>query len=171
MSRDGSISDFFVNDDYLAWSSLYALSDPLTTEHEFSIDIPSTPHFACAFDSKVTMRQFFISRGQTCTQLHRDRFDNAYLCIRGRRKWTFCDAAHHWLESEPGSVSASLQPQVELGLRVESQPSCAFVAEQQRVQAVRVTSNDLYRKGVEKKVHYWKESVEVKSEPSNSTQT
>ena len=49
--------------------------------------------------------QFFVSRGPTTTQLHRDAFANCYVCLHGERTWTVAHADHAYLERSPGSVS------------------------------------------------------------------
>ena len=54
-------------------------------------------------------RQLFCSVGETRTQLHRDCFDNLYLCCFGARRWRVAHGGHGAaLEREPGSVSARL---------------------------------------------------------------
>ncbi|KAH8072375.1 phytanoyl-CoA dioxygenase [Aureococcus anophagefferens] len=53
-------------------------------------------------------RQLFVSRGATTTQVHRDAYDNVYVCLRGERNWRLAHADHGpYVERSPGSVSAA----------------------------------------------------------------
>ena len=58
---------------------------------------------------KVKQRQLFVSFGPCQTQLHRDCFDNFYVCAFGLRRWTLLPP-NESLAREAGSVSASLSP-------------------------------------------------------------
>lgn len=57
----------------------------------------------------VKQRQLFVSFGPCQTQLHRDCFDNFYLCAFGERQWTLVPPNNE-LQREAGSVSASISP-------------------------------------------------------------
>ena len=74
--------------------------------------VPSQPSFFSAIpDLKPVMCQFFLSVGQTRTQLHRDIYDNIYCCLHGQRRWLIAHAGHReYVEDGPGSVSARFQP-------------------------------------------------------------
>lgn len=53
------------------------------------------------------MHQLFVSVGKTRTQLHRDHFDNLFLCLSGTRHWRLADPEHSGrVQLEEGSVSA-----------------------------------------------------------------
>lgn len=58
---------------------------------------------------EVKQRQLFVSFGPCQTQLHRDCFDNFYLCAFGERQWTLVPPNNE-LQREAGSVSASISP-------------------------------------------------------------
>ena len=57
----------------------------------------------------VKQRQLFVSFGPCQTQLHRDCFDNFYLCAFGERQWSLVPP-NDGLQREDGSVSASISP-------------------------------------------------------------
>ena len=59
-----------------------------------------------AFDATWRMHKFFVARGGTRTQLHRDGLDNVYVCAVGRRTFALADGALP-IEEEPGSISAA----------------------------------------------------------------
>lgn len=62
---------------------------------------------------ELVQRQLFLSMGRTATQLHRDPFDNLYVCTAGARRWTLAHRDHApWLVSpdEPDAISAACQP-------------------------------------------------------------
>lgn len=98
------------------WPSCYALD-----EHFFEGDEPThplafdVPHSPAAELGPVHQRQLFLAYGPTTTQVHRDPFDNVYVCCLGRRRWRFAHAAHAWLAptEEPDAVSAACQPHLD----------------------------------------------------------
>jgi len=54
-------------------------------------------------------RQLFVSVGPCQTQIHRDCFDNFYVCAYGERQWTLIPPNDE-LQREAGSVSAAVTP-------------------------------------------------------------
>ena len=58
---------------------------------------------------EVKQRQLFVSFGPCQTQLHRDCFDNFYVCAFGLRHWKLLPP-NESLAREAGSVSASISP-------------------------------------------------------------
>ena len=80
----------------------YAVLDDLPDDSCKALGLP-----ACPLTDLGGTRppQFFVSRGPTTTQLHRDAFANCYVCLHGERTWTVAHADHAYLERSPGSVS------------------------------------------------------------------
>jgi len=72
------------------WFSRYALDEAFDKNHPLSSDLPSLPVPAAAEFPPAVQRQLFLANGPTQTQLHRDPFDNVYVCCEGERRWTFC---------------------------------------------------------------------------------
>lgn len=59
-----------------------------------------------AFGAPCRMHKFFVARGGTRTQLHRDGLDNIFVCAVGRRTFALGDEELP-IEEEPGSISAA----------------------------------------------------------------
>eukprot|EP00566_Odontella_aurita_P019663 CAMPEP_0113531614 /NCGR_PEP_ID=MMETSP0015_2-20120614/3594_1 /TAXON_ID=2838 /ORGANISM="Odontella" /LENGTH=304 /DNA_ID=CAMNT_0000430469 /DNA_START=497 /DNA_END=1411 /DNA_ORIENTATION=+ /assembly_acc=CAM_ASM_000160 len=56
------------------------------------------------------MHQLFISLGETRTQLHRDHFDNLFLCLSGTRHWRISNPGNSSrVQLEEGSISSGLK--------------------------------------------------------------
>ena len=67
----------------------------------------ATAALLSAFDGAAPRyHKLFVAVGSTRTQLHRDGYDNLYVCCAGTRRWRVAHAAHTHLELEPGAVSA-----------------------------------------------------------------
>lgn len=120
MSIDMTLTDMMNNQN---WKSRYMVEDDLPQGPLHTIIPPRPPSpLLRAFvhddggDSNSSdsdpvvvakQRQLFVSFGQCQTQLHRDCFDNVYVCACGERHWTIT-APDDKLAREAGSVSASM---------------------------------------------------------------
>merc|ERR1712216_334478 len=81
MSKEGSLAELLQPRAREGWPSLYALSDPIVSPMPLEQDVPAEPPWRAAFNGPSVIRQLFVSRGPTRTQLHRDRYHNVYLCV------------------------------------------------------------------------------------------
>ena len=113
MSLEVTLTDMMNNQD---WKARYMVEDNIP-EGRLQALIPPRPPSpllnAFVHDSSIEraepiakQRQLFVSFGPCQTQLHRDCFDNIYVCAFGERHWTIT-APNDTLEREPGSVSAA----------------------------------------------------------------
>ena len=83
----------------------YAVLDDLDDARWAALGLPACPLEPAR---RRRSRQLFVSRGATTTQVHRDAYDNVYVCLRGERTWRLAHADHGpYVERSPGSVSAA----------------------------------------------------------------
>ena len=107
------------------WHCKYMVEDDLLTNAHLQSLVPPRPpspllvqaygnddrddHSNTEALPEVKQRQLFVSFGPCQTQLHRDCFDNFYLCAFGERQWSLVPPNNE-LQREAGSVSASISP-------------------------------------------------------------
>ena len=117
MSRDACLAEL-LDDDAPAlrgWRSRYAVDDAFDARAPrggLARDVPAYPSLLRAFGARAraVRRQLFVARGPTTTQLHRDAFDNLFVCCAGTRTWTLAHRAHDIARDPPDGVSARFQP-------------------------------------------------------------
>ncbi|KAH8094381.1 phytanoyl-CoA dioxygenase [Aureococcus anophagefferens] len=81
----------------------YAVLDDLDDARWAALGLPACPLEPAR---RRRSRQLFVSRGATTTQVHRDAYDNVYVCLRGERRLAHADHGPY-VERSPGSVSAA----------------------------------------------------------------
>ena len=117
MSRDACLAEL-LDDDAPAlrgWRSRYAVDDAFDERAPrggLARDVPARPSLLRAFGARAraVRRQLFVARGPTTTQLHRDAYDNLFVCCSGTRAWTLAHRAHDIARDPPDGVSARFQP-------------------------------------------------------------
>ena len=72
---------------------------------------PLVDHYAKSFGAPYDHQQFFLTRGYAYTDLHYDSYDNFYVAVSGKRKWTLAPPAlSRWLvESSGGALKSGSQ--------------------------------------------------------------
>eukprot|EP01051_Picozoa_sp_SAG22_P000726 SAG22_NODE_22_length_31438_cov_47.016529_10_plen_335_part_00 len=95
------------------WKQRYLVEDRFSDELPIRAAPPASmpalgeSPFLRAFGAdRFVTRQLFCSHGHTRTQVHRDCWDNLYLCCFGQRCWQIAHRDHD-LAREAGSVSAA----------------------------------------------------------------
>jgi len=96
------------------WNSCYIVEDDIPPASPLHTLVPPVPprsitNALCEGlrTAVVKQRQLFIALGECRTQVHRDSYDNVYVCVLGQRHWLLAPPNDEWAREE-NSVSASM---------------------------------------------------------------